>query len=248
MSEARYRIHQAGDTALVVEFGHEIAADISQLVLSYSDQIDALALPGIVETVPTFRSLMVHYDPDVVSNDELAAQIAGLSPAPSSQQATGRLWHIPVCYDEALGLDLAQVASDLGLSPKQLVELHTSQAYHVFMLGFLPGQPYLGELPPALRLPRRQTPRLKIPAGSVAIATSLTCIFPAQTPCGWHVLGRTPVAMWNMQESGRPLMEPGDRVQFAPQTSAEFDDLARRVGDRSFRHSPSYGDGGCTLH
>jgi KipI family sensor histidine kinase inhibitor len=116
------------------------------------------------------------------------------------------------------------------------------------MLGFLPGQPYLGELPECLRLPRRSTPRLRIPAGSVGIATSLTCVYPSETPCGWHIIGRTPVPMWNLQSQSKPLFAPGDRVRLRAISIDEFRELSDQISAESFRLIPEDGEATCHSH
>ena len=116
----------------------------------------------------------------------------------------------------AIALDLDDVASRTGLTPAQVVELHSSTTYHVYMLGFLPGMAYLGDVPAELGLPRRTTPRLHVPAGSLAIATTMTCVYPLDTPAGWHLIGRSPVPFWEQRPVIKTLLTPGDRVTFMP--------------------------------
>lgn len=221
----RYRIHHAGDSALVIEFGERIDRALNGSVLNLSTRLEALALPGIIETVPTFRSLMVHYDPFVLPAEELMGTIEGLVLCESENPKTAREWRLPVCYDGRVAQDLEFLSAHLGTSQSRFVEIHSSTVYSVYMLGFLPGQPYLGDLADELRVPRRNNPRTRIPAGSVAIATSLTCIFPMETPCGWHVVGRTPVRLWRPEAGARPLLAPGDRVTFEPISFQRFEEL-----------------------
>eukprot|EP01037_Dinobryon_pediforme_P014821 gene14821-14955_t len=192
----RYKILLAGDTAIVVEFGDAIDRDVSALVLSLSQCLDGLEMDGLIETVPTFRSVLVQFDPLVLPMDKLVAHINRFIQGAAQVGAPSRHWLLPVCYDVTLALDLEHVASQAGLSPAQVVELHASQNYHVYMLGFLPGQAYMGDVVPQLALNRRDTPRLKVPAGVVGIAAGMTCIFPMETPCGWHILGRSPIKLW----------------------------------------------------
>jgi inhibitor of KinA len=223
-----YRLLCAGDTALVVEFGQAIDRNLNAKVLALARSIERRAaagrFKGLIETVPTFRSLMIYYDPLVLDPAELAAELEemlrNLQPAPPA----GRVWQLPVCYDPQVGPDLAEVAQRTGLTPSQIVERHSAVTYHVYMLGFLPGQAYMGDLPAQLELPRRATPRLSIPAGSLAIAMNMTCIFPLQTPCGWHLIGRSPVPLWD-GDAGRALLAPGDQVRFAPISLREFEEL-----------------------
>src|SRR6202035_3620768 len=123
-----------------------------------------------------------------------------------------RLCRRPACYDAAFAFDLCDVAARTGLSPSQVIERHSAITYHVYMLGFLPGQAYMCDLPAEFQLRRRDTPRVRIPPGSLAIAAKMTCIFPLETPCGWHVIGRSPVALWERKPHPRAILAPGDKV------------------------------------
>ena len=226
-----YRVLNAGDTAIVVEFGESIDRRLSTWVLALARRLDEARLDGIVETVPTFRSLLVHYDPLILSTASLAARIAELMQGLQVTEQGGRLWRLPACYDPCVGLDLDDVAARTGLSPAQVIERHSAVTYHVYMLGFLPGQAYMGDVPSELTLARRESPRLKIPAGSLAIASAMTCIFPMETPCGWHLIGRSPVALWERGPRPRALLAPGDQVIFAPVSLREYERLLAKAAD-----------------
>jgi inhibitor of KinA len=226
-----YRLLPAGDTALVVEFGDRIDRQLSAMVLALARRLHDARIDGIIECVPTFRSLMVYYEPLILPQAALTARIAELACGLHATVAPGRQWRLPICYDASLAPDLAEVAARTGLTTAQVIERHSAVGHHVYMLGFLPGQPYLGELPAELSLPRRTTPRMQVPAGSVAIATTLTSIFPMQTPCGWHLIGRCPVPLWQAGRS--PLLQPGDQVRFWPVSLREFETLSvQRPGDQ----------------
>ena len=226
---SNYRLLPAGDTALVVEFGDRIDRPLSNLVLALARRLNDAKIAGIVECVPTFRSLMVYFEPLVLPQAALAARIGKLMQGLRAAEFAGRRWRLPVCYDASMAPDLADVATKTNLSPAQVIERHSAPSYHVYMLGFLPGQPYMGDLASELVLPRRLSPRMKIPAGSVAIATGLTCIFPQETPCGWHLIGRCPVPLWTRQAV--PLLQPGDAVAFAPVSLREYDELMAQAAD-----------------
>ncbi|HXF88785.1 MAG TPA: 5-oxoprolinase subunit PxpB [Xanthobacteraceae bacterium] len=236
-----YRLLHAGDTALVVEFGQGIDRRLNAKVLALARRIEqnvaAGRLVGIVETVPTFRSLMVYYDPLVLNHAALAVRIDELVRDLQPAMQAGRVWRLPVCYDPCVAPDLEDVARRTGLTPTTVVERHSAETYHVYMLGFLPGQAYMGDLPAELDLPRRATPRLTIPAGSLAIAMNMTCIFPLQSPCGWHLIGRSPVPLWD-GEAGKALLAPGDQVMFAPVSLREFDQLCAKVMARALKIEP----------
>jgi KipI family sensor histidine kinase inhibitor len=217
-----YRLKPAGDTTLIVEFGERIDRDISDEVLTLARALDAAKLDGVIEIAPTFRSLAVYYDPLRCPIGELSRAIEALLVRPKTGTPAGRLWRLPVCYDASLAPDLDEVAARTGLSLAQVIERHSAETYHVYMLGFLPGQAYLGDLPAQLALPRRISPRAKVAAGSVAIAMTMTCIFPLETPCGWHLIGASPVPLWRIGTDALPLLQPGDKVRFDPISLAAY--------------------------
>jgi KipI family sensor histidine kinase inhibitor len=222
----------AGDTALSVEFGDRIDRELSGLVLALARRVTEARIAGVVECVPTFRSLTVYYDPLLVPYEALGARIGKLMQGLRAAGAASRSWRLPVCYDESVAPDLADVGARTNLTPAQVIERHSAVTYHVYMLGFLPGQPYMGDVAGELALPRRPSPRLRIPAGSVAIANTITCIFPAETPCGWHLVGRCPVPLWDFSRgAAAPLLAPGDKVGFAPVSLREYEDLLARAAD-----------------
>jgi KipI family sensor histidine kinase inhibitor len=222
-----YKVLTAGDTGLVIEFGDGVDRQLSAWVLALARRLNEARLEGITETVPTFRSLMVYYDPIVLASTALVARIMELMEGVRTSESAGRQWQLPVCYDCELAPDLADVAARTGLTCAAVVERHAAVVCHVYMLGFLPGLAYLGDVPAELALPRREVPRTRIPAGSVALAMSMSCIFPRETPCGLHLIGRSPVALWRQSTGAEfgALLAPGDRVIFAPISLREYEDL-----------------------
>ncbi len=231
LSSREYRIRSAGDLAVVVEFGEGIDRSLSAKVHALDRALAAVAQPGIRETVPTFRSLMIHYEPLEIDYATLLAHIDAAAATAHVEIAGGRHWRLPICYDGEMAPDLPEVAARVGLTESEVVALHASTQFHVYMLGFLPGQGYLGDNPPALVLPRRQTPRLSIPAGSLAIAMGMSSIFPQVTPCGWHLIGRCPVPMWDFAQSDEPLLRADDGVSFHPVSEADFHRLHRHFAE-----------------
>ena len=188
----QFRVLPAGDTALVVEFGDHIDRRLSNWVLALARRLDSARVNGVVETVPTIRSLIVHYDPLLLSANALKDCIAELMQGLHASGDAIRHWQLPACYDPEIAPDLRNIAERAGLSPARVVELHIATVFHVYMLGFLPGMAYLGDLPTELSaFPRMATPRIKVPAGTVAIANTLTCVYPVDTPGGWHLLARS---------------------------------------------------------
>jgi KipI family sensor histidine kinase inhibitor len=228
-SDPRPRLLPNGDTALTVEFGERIDRATSERVLALHERVARAALPGVVELLPTFRSLMVHYDPARTTHAALADAIAPLAAGLEGVKPAARRWTLPVCYDPSFALDLDEVAARTGLTPAEVIEHHSATTYHVYMIGFLPGYPYVGDLPARLALPRRENPRTQVPAGSVAIATTLSAIYTLASPGGWHILGRTPAALWSRRRTPPAVLAPGDQVRFAPIGMAEFERLAAQA-------------------
>ncbi|HLH98533.1 MAG TPA: 5-oxoprolinase subunit PxpB [Xanthobacteraceae bacterium] len=234
----QFKVLPAGDTALVVEFGETIDRNLSAQVLALAHRLKQEQPDGVIETVPTFRSLMIHYDPLIAPFASLSARIAALLKDTRPLLQPARLWSLPVCYEEEFGFDLSDVAARTGLSPADVIERHSSITYHVYMLGFLPGQAYMGDLPAEFDLRRRDTPRTRIPAGSLAVAARMTCIFPLETPCGWHVIGRSPVPLWRHGPAASALLAPGDKVSFTPVSMREYAALSARAIDGALEITP----------
>jgi inhibitor of KinA len=234
------RFLSAGDRALVVEFGDAIDRRLSDDVLRLATLIDGAAIPGIDETVPTFRSLLIHYDPLVTTRANLEAIIAGLLDRAPERQHAARLWHIPFCAEGEFAPDLAEVARRTRLPTGDVIARHSAVRYHVYMLGFLPGFPYLGDLPAELALPRRADPRLRVPAGSIAVATTLSVIYPYESPGGWHLIGTTPIRLFDIGRPSPALLAAGDAVQFEPIDAAQFAAIRRQVacGDHIAESEP----------
>ena len=243
---SNYKVLLAGDTALVVEFGDTIDPQLSAKVLSLARRLNELRPEGLVETVPTIRSLIVYYEPLVLSTAALERQISELMQDLQGTEQPGRIWQLPACYDARVALDLADVAARTGLSQAQLVERHSSVTYHVYMLGFLPGLAYLGDVPRELVLPRRENPRPSIPAGSIGIASSMTCLYPMETPCGWHIIARSPAPLWDQRSETGALLAPGDHVRFEPVSLREYEGLLTRTKEGSLRIEPHHEPLGAT--
>lgn len=219
------RILDLGDTAFTIEFGDRIDPAIQHRVAALDTALAAAKaadrLPGLIEIVPTFRSLTLIYDPLHTTRDTVEAVVRDcLATGSATTASTGRHWRLPVVYGGEDGPDLEAVARASGLDPAAVVEAHAGVDYVVYMLGFLPGFPFMGDVPPVLRLPRRAEPRVRVPAGSVAIATGLTAIYPWESPGGWHLLGRCPAPLFDPRRDTPALLAAGDQVRFTPVTPA----------------------------
>ncbi|MEM6489046.1 MAG: 5-oxoprolinase subunit PxpB [Pseudomonadota bacterium] len=226
------RILPVGEAALSVEFGDRVAPEVNAAVLALDALIAAAPIAGVVETVPTYRALLVHFDPLAVAPaalETLLAPLAAQAVAEPARAGQGRLWHLPVAYGGAHGIDLATLAARHGMAEGEVVRRHSAEVYRVYMLGFAPGFAYLGALPAALVTPRRAEPRLTTPAGSVSIGGAQTAVTSMAVPSGWHLIGRTPVPTFTPAAERMCLFEPGDRVQCRPIAAADFEALAGRI-------------------
>jgi len=230
------RFLPAGDLALSVELGDDISVDVNTRVRALEFLIDQKALPGVVETVPTYRALQVYYDPAIVGYDALCASLATLAEqASATAMPPAREVELPCCYAGELGPDLEAAGRRLDLPVDELVRLHASAEYLVYFIGFTPGLPYMTGAPERLTIPRLDTPRVKVPAGSVGIGGIQCCIYSVESPGGFWLLGRTPLRLYDPGAPEPILLKPGDRVRFRRVDRPEFDDIAARVAAGAFR-------------
>jgi KipI family sensor histidine kinase inhibitor len=226
-------IEPLGETVLLLRLGVQADTALNARVHDIAAHLRASHLPGVVDIVPAYAALALHYTPEAWQRGDVPAwrnladaarhAIAGLA------RDTGRkaaVVEIPVCYGAARGADLPQLARDLGLREADLIERHTGGDYRVAMLGFAPGFPYLLGLDPCLHVPRRATPRLRVPAGSVAIGGAQTGIYPSELPGGWNLIGQTPMRLFDPLREPPCLLAPGDRVRFRAIDEREFAFLA----------------------
>ena len=223
------RLAPLGDSAMTVEFGDEIDPRVNACVVAFANTVAGQGWKGILDIVPTNRSVTVYFDALQWTFPGLAQRLRRV-PRPSSDaiRSGGRLHEIPVLYGGEWGPDLEDLAAFAGLSPAETISLHTSVRYQVYMLGFSPGFPYLGLVPEQMAMPRLSTPRTRVPAGSVGIADRQTGIYPTATPGGWRLIGRTPIDIYRKTDTDPFLLKPGDLVQFRPIDRKEFDRLKPR--------------------
>jgi 5-oxoprolinase (ATP-hydrolysing) subunit B len=223
------RILPSGDSAITVEFSRNIDDAANQRVLALDRILASSPVAGVTETVPTYRSLLVHYDPVLVDFDTLGEQLTSLAQHPVLPTTKTRRWRIPVAYGGEHGIDLEDVARTLNTTPDDIVARHVAGDYRVAMIGFTPGWSYLSGLENFMHMPRRQNPRLLTPAGTVSIGGVQTGVQCLAGPSGWHLLGRTAVRTYQLHRDPIFLLEPGDRVTFSavdPKTFAEQDRAA----------------------
>ncbi len=226
------RFRASGDTGLTVELGDRVDQETSARVLSLRQAIESRGLAGVVEVVPAYLSLLVHYTPLETSQSCLIEDIRALADSLKGGAAAidARSWVLPVCFDDPeFAPDLEHVASWAGLKPSDVIADMISVEQTVYMLGFAPGQPYLGDLPDRLAIPRRMDPITGVPAGSVLIATGKTVIYPVQNPTGWYIVGKTPIPVFSPASATPVLLQPGDKVRLRSVGKAEYQDIADRL-------------------
>jgi 5-oxoprolinase (ATP-hydrolysing) subunit B len=209
------RLLPSGDSAITVEFSRNIDDMANRRVLALDRTMTREPIPGVIETVPTYRSLLVHYDPEQIGFEALSEKLAALGQLPIPATTRTRRWRIPVAYGGEHGVDIEDVAKALDTTPDDIVARHIAGDYRVAMIGFTPGWSYLSGLERSLHMSRRQNPRLLTPAGTIAVGGTQTGIQCLAGPSGWHLLGRTPVRTYQLHRDPTFLPEPGDAVTFS---------------------------------
>lgn len=226
------RVRPFGEAALLVEFGEAPDLALNARVHALARALEAAPIPGLLSLIPGYASLLVELEPldaDIQAVEPLLGDyLSHLDAAPA---ADGRTRTIPTVYGGDWGPDLDEIAAQLGLSPSEVIARHTAAEQRVYMLGFSPGFPYLGDIPAELALPRRRTPRERVPVGSVAIAERQTGIYSRAMPGGWHLLGRTPVALFDERREPPAYLAPGDRVRFVAIAASAWDRYAGPAND-----------------
>lgn len=226
---ASLRFLSAGDGALVVELGQDVDPAVNERVIALARALEHMAIRGLGEIVPTYRSLLLLYDPLATDADTLRTAVLAHWPPPAAEAAGGRHWRVPVLYGGDHGVDLDHVAASHDLTTAEAIALHAGATYRVYMIGFAPGFAYLGGLPEILHTSRRSDPRPRTPARSVSIGGRQTAVSPPlEVPSGWHLIGRTPVRSYDPTRTERPfLFEAGDTLRFEPIGRADYDRLER---------------------
>ena len=225
MAEVRFLL--TGDTSVTVEFGNEISTEINAKIRAFNIALQQSKIPGIVETVPTYRSLAVHYDPEVILYGALVKKLKGLlGQLDNIQIPPSDVLEIPFLYGGEEGPDIEFVAEHNGKTVQEVIDIHTSTEYLIYMLGFTPGFTYLGGMSEEIATPRLKTPRVLIPGGSVGIAGAQTGVYPIDSPGGWQLIGRTPVRMYDPDRATPILPEAGQYIKFYAIDKAEYDRIA----------------------
>jgi KipI family sensor histidine kinase inhibitor len=226
------RISRLGEETWLVEFEPRLDHDINKRVLAIADTLERSRPPGVSDIVPACASLAVHVDPDRLDEAELRSTLEGLLSTEPRDGPHHRTIDIPVCYDSEFAFDIDAVSKASGCSVPDVVARHSGATYRVFMLGFLPGFPYMGIVDESIAVPRLATPRRAVPAGSVGIAGRQTGIYPIDSPGGWQILGRTPARLYDPISGRPPMIRGGDSVRFVPIDARRFSELAGTLENR----------------
>lgn len=230
MTDKQIKIVPEGDAALLIQLEQAIRPDIAARLSALVKLIRQQKIEGIVDLIPTYCSLLVQYNPLVVSYEALRKRLASITRMELKTDAwKKKIWEIPVCYGGLFGPDLSTIAAHAGLSEKEVIRLHSGRDYLIYMLGFLPGFTYLGGLDERIHTPRLGTPRKRILAGSVGIGGSQTGIYPMDSPGGWQLMGMTPVKTYDPNRAKPILVEAGDYIRFVPISESEYALLQKAV-------------------
>ena len=228
MTKYEPEILPSGDSSVLVRFGEQISESIHRKVIAFQNNLETKKIQGVIETVPAYASLLIIYNPLILPYKDFLLKIHEILKEPETEKASkSEIITIPVCYDKSFGLDLQEVSEHTGLSNDEIIKIHTASVYFVFMLGFVPGFPYLGEIDQRIACPRKTTPRQVVPVGSVGLAGRQTGIYPIESPGGWQIIGRTPMKIFNPGNENIFPVQAGDRIRFKSIDLKEFESLSK---------------------
>ncbi len=230
------RILTAGDSSLLIEFGNEISPEINRRIAAVVELMREQHIEGVVDVIPAFCSLLVNYDPRVAGYEKMKKRLESLVRVDIKVGQTKRkIFEIPVLYGGEYGPDLASIADHAGISEDEVVLIHSSKDYLIYMLGFLPGFCYLGGLDERIHTPRLSNPRLRIRAGSVGIGGSQTGIYPLDSPGGWQLMGMTPIKTYDPEWEIPILVEAGNYIRFVPIDEEQYKRIQAQVAEGSYQ-------------
>ncbi|MFV9510047.1 5-oxoprolinase subunit PxpB [Tepidibacillus sp. LV47] len=231
------RVYPMGDSAITLKFGDEISPEINGKVIAFAQFLAKYVVKGIIEWVPTYTDVTIYYNPVILSYEKIIRLIQEwLSQELTYHIKNYRLIYLPVLYGGKYGPDLDYVANYHGIDPEEVIRIHTSVDYRVYMLGFAPGFPYLGGLPEILHTPRLDKPRVQIPAGSVGIAGKQTGVYPLSTPGGWQIIGHTPVPLFDKNQEPNPiLLRAGDFIRFVSIDLEQYEQIEKEIKNQTYQ-------------
>ncbi|MCI5643238.1 MAG: 5-oxoprolinase subunit PxpB [Peptoniphilus sp.] len=228
----------AGDSAIVMEFGNTIEKEINAKISAVVENLKEKKIDGILDILPTYRSILINYDPVKISYSEMVEILKGLNKSNKDNKSDEvRLIEIPTLYGKEYGPDIEFVAENANLSVDEVIKIHSGRDYLVYMMGFMPGFTYLGGLDERIATPRLKSPRLKIEPGSVGIAANQTGMYPLESPGGWQLIGRTPLKLYDDTKEPPVFIQAGDYIRYIPITKEEYDKIEEEVKNDSYKIS-----------
>lgn len=241
----KVEFYPLGDTGLQVRFGSDISEETNQQIRLFADYLRENPVAGVVEWVPAYTTLTIFYCPDKISYDDLSRNLEAITKALQGEKDSSNsiVYEIPVLYGGEMGPDLSEVARYNAMPEEEVVSIHSSQPYLIYMMGFVPGFPYLGGMSKQIATPRRENPRAKIEAGSVGIAGEQTGVYPLETPGGWQIIGRTPLKLYDPEREEPILLSAGSYLRFVPIDQKVFNEIEQSVTRGEYRVR-SYAKGG----
>ncbi len=241
----KMEFHPLGDTGIQVLFGSDISEETNRQIRIFADYLKGNPVEGLIEWVPAYTTLTIFYRPDKIVFKDLCKKLREIQETLQSEdvKSNSTVYEIPVLYGGEVGPDLSDVASYNGLSEGEVISFHSARPYLIYMMGFVPGFPYLGGMSEKIATPRRENPRAKIEAGSVGIAGEQTGVYPLETPGGWQIIGRTPVKLYDPEREEPILLSAGAYIRFVPVDQKEYEEIeeAIRLGEYKVK---SYEGGG----
>lgn len=237
-------LQAVGDAAVKITFSGNVSLALNKAIQLFCQKVEATRIDGVIEWVPTFNAVTIYYEPRKISYHKLCEKIKSLHQKTLNQkEKTSRLIHIPVVYGGENGPDLQRVADYNQLSTAEVIELHQNGEYLVYMLGFLPGFPYLGGLDTKIATPRLETPRRKTSAGSVGIAHQQTGVYPIESPGGWNIIGKTPLQFFDKRNDQHPfLVQAGDRIHFYQISESKYVRIEKQIKTNTYQVKIEKGD------
>lgn len=228
----------AGDSAIVMEFGDTIEKEINASIAAVVENLKKEKIDGVLDILPTYRSILINYDPIKISYEEIVENLKKLSNANNIKESNEvRLVEIPTLYGKEYGPDIEFVAENANLSVDEVIKIHSGTDYLVYMMGFMPGFTYLGGLDERIATPRLKSPRLKIEAGSVGIAANQTGMYPLESPGGWQLIGRTPLKLYDDTKEPPVFIQAGDYIRYIPIDEKKYKKIEKEVKNNSYKVS-----------
>ncbi|MGD6776048.1 5-oxoprolinase subunit PxpB [Sutcliffiella horikoshii] len=241
----KIEFHPLGDTGLQVLFGSDISVETNQEIRLFADQLKKQEIDGVIEWVPAYTTLTIFYQPDKIIYKDLCKKLEDIQARLQKEDVPSNsiVYEIPVLYGGEVGPDLSEVASHNGCTEDEVISIHSARSYLIYMMGFVPGFPYLGGMAKEIATPRRENPRAKIEGGSVGIAGEQTGVYPLETPGGWQIIGRTPVKLYEPEREEPILLSAGAYIRFVPVNQKEYEDIEEAVLSGEYKVK-SYAKGG----